>query len=168
MQQIQNNIGVVIITTAQLLSTWTWTQFLLMFKTCSRNIGDSQWWGSLTMVPARAKAKSLSSVNCTTKQLIIIIIIIIIINKYSTDFLKAFLYKQNRTGRTVWHSLGNIISCTNVSIAVSKTENYQFLHNVKNFLTDFLCKRSENQMPLLCLLSLFRSMFSLYLLEIHC
>ena len=168
MQQIQNNIGVVIITTAQLLSTWTWTQFLLMFKTCSQNIGDFQWWGSLTIVPATTKAKSLSSVNCTTKQLIIIIIIIIIINKYSTDFLKAFLYKQNRTGRTVWHSLGNIISCTNVSIAVSKTENYQFLHNVKNFLTDFLCKRSENQMPLLCLLSLFRSMFSLYLLEIHC
>ena len=134
MQQIQNNIGVVIITTAQLLSTWTWTQFLLMFKTCSRNIRDSQWWGSLTMVPARTKVKSLSSVNCTTKQLIIIIIIII--NKYSTDFLKAFLYKQNRIGRTVWHSLGNILSCTNVSITVSKTENYQFMHNVKNFLTD--------------------------------
>ena len=134
MQQIQNNIGVVIITTAQLLSTWTWTQFLLMFKTCSRNIRDSQWWGSLTMVPARTKVKSLSSVNCTTKQLIIIIIIII--NKYSTDFLKAFLYKQNRIGRTVWHSLENIFSCTNVSITVSKTENYQFMHNVKNFLTD--------------------------------
>ena len=34
---------------------------------CSRRIGDARWWGSLTMVPARNKAKRLSSVNHTTK-----------------------------------------------------------------------------------------------------
>ena len=30
-------------------------------------VGDSRWWGSLTMVPAGNKAKHLSSVNHTTK-----------------------------------------------------------------------------------------------------
>ena len=31
------------------------------------SVGDSWWWGSLTMVPAVNKAKCLSSVNHTTK-----------------------------------------------------------------------------------------------------
>ena len=44
-----------------------WTQVLRRFKSCSRRVGDSQWWGSLTMVPAGNKAKCLSSVNHTTK-----------------------------------------------------------------------------------------------------
>ena len=43
------------------------TQVLCRFKSCSRRVGDSRWWGSLTMVPARNKAKRLSSVNHTTK-----------------------------------------------------------------------------------------------------
>ena len=38
-----------------------------MFKPCSRGVGNSRWWGSLTMVPAENKAKCLSSVNHTTK-----------------------------------------------------------------------------------------------------
>ena len=44
-----------------------WTQVLRMFKSCSRCVGDSRWWRSLTMVPAGNKAKRLSSVNHTTK-----------------------------------------------------------------------------------------------------
>ena len=84
--------GVVLITTAQLHSTkselrfcagsnpaWhigdncttsfnlAWTQVLRGFKPCSRRVGDSRWWRSLTMVPAGNKAKRLSSVNHTTK-----------------------------------------------------------------------------------------------------
>ena len=43
------------------------TQALRRFKSCSRHVGDSVWWGSLTMVPAGDKAKHLSSVNHTTK-----------------------------------------------------------------------------------------------------
>ena len=44
-----------------------WTQVLRRFKPCSQRVGDSRWWGSLTMVPAGNKAKHLSSVNHTTK-----------------------------------------------------------------------------------------------------
>ena len=44
-----------------------WTQVLRRFKSCSRRVGDSRWWGSLTVVPAGNKAKRLSSVNHTTK-----------------------------------------------------------------------------------------------------
>ena len=55
---------------------WAWTQVLCRFNTCSRRVGDSPWWGSLTMVPAGNKAKHISSVNHTTKQFIIIIIFI--------------------------------------------------------------------------------------------
>ena len=44
-----------------------WTQVLRRFKSCSRRVGDSRWWGSLTMVSAGNKTKRLSSVNHTTK-----------------------------------------------------------------------------------------------------
>ena len=44
-----------------------WTQVLRRFIPCSRRVGDSRWWGSLTVVPAVNKAKPLSSVNHTTK-----------------------------------------------------------------------------------------------------
>ena len=44
-----------------------WTQVLLRFKSCSPRVGDSRWWGSLTMVPAGNKAKWDWSVNHTTK-----------------------------------------------------------------------------------------------------
>ena len=40
---------------------------LFNFIPCSRRVGDSRWWGSLTVVPAGNKAKRLSSVNHTTK-----------------------------------------------------------------------------------------------------
>ena len=43
-----------------------WTQVLHRFKSCSRCVGDSQWWGSLTMVPAGNKAKLLLLVHHTT------------------------------------------------------------------------------------------------------
>ena len=33
-----------------------WNQVLRRFKPCSRRVGDSRWWGSLTMVPAGNKA----------------------------------------------------------------------------------------------------------------
>ena len=45
----------------------SWTQILCRFKSCSRRVEHSRWWGSLTMVPAGNKAKCLSSVNHTTK-----------------------------------------------------------------------------------------------------
>ena len=47
------------------------TQVLRRFKPCSQRVGDSWWWGSLTMVPAGNQAKRLSSVNNTTKTIII-------------------------------------------------------------------------------------------------
>ena len=59
----------------------TKTQVLCKFKPCWRRVGDSRWWGSLTMV----QVKRLSSVNRTTKQFIIIIIIIIISSSSSSS-----------------------------------------------------------------------------------
>ena len=44
-----------------------WTQVLCKLKSCSQRVGDSRWWGSLTMVPPGNKAKRLSWVNHTTK-----------------------------------------------------------------------------------------------------
>ena len=58
------------ILTAQLHSTKPElhsTQVLRKFKSCSRPVGDSCCWGSLTMIPAENKAKRLSSVNHTKK-----------------------------------------------------------------------------------------------------
>ena len=43
------------------------TQVLRRFKSCSRRVGDSRWWGSLTVVQTGNKIKRLSSVNHTTK-----------------------------------------------------------------------------------------------------
>ena len=40
-----------------------WIQVLRRFKSCSRRVGDSRWWGSSTMVPGANKASRLSSVN---------------------------------------------------------------------------------------------------------
>ena len=59
--------GVVILTTAQLHSTKPKLKILRWFKSCSRRVGESQWWGSLTMAPAGNKAKRLSSVDRATK-----------------------------------------------------------------------------------------------------
>ena len=47
----------------------TKTQVLCRFKPCWQRVGDSRWWGSLTMV----QAKRLFSVNRTTKEFIILI-----------------------------------------------------------------------------------------------
>ena len=52
-----------VITTTQLHSTKPERRF----KPCSRRVGVSRWWESLTMVPAGNKAKGVSSVNHTTK-----------------------------------------------------------------------------------------------------
>ena len=38
-----------------------WTQVLHRFKSCSRCVGDLQWWRSLTVVPAENKATSFVS-----------------------------------------------------------------------------------------------------------
>ena len=43
------------------------TQALRRLKSCSQCVGDSRWWGSLTMVPDGNKAECLSSVNHTAK-----------------------------------------------------------------------------------------------------
>ena len=44
-----------------------WNQVLRRFKSCSRRIGDSRYWGALAMVLAGNKAKRLSLDNHTTK-----------------------------------------------------------------------------------------------------
>ena len=44
-----------------------WTHVLRRFKSCSWPVGDSRWWGALTMVSIGNKAKRLSSANHTTK-----------------------------------------------------------------------------------------------------
>ena len=44
-----------------------WTEALRRFKSCLGRVGDSRWWGSLTMVPTGNKAEHFSSVNHTTK-----------------------------------------------------------------------------------------------------
>ena len=41
------------------------TQFLWQLKSCLQHVGDSQWWGPLTMVPAGNKAKCFLLVNHT-------------------------------------------------------------------------------------------------------
>ena len=46
---------------------WAWTQVLPRFKSCFRCLGDSRWWGSLTMDPFDNKDKRLSFVNHTTR-----------------------------------------------------------------------------------------------------
>ena len=56
-----------IISTSQLHSTKPELKLCAGFKSCSRRVGDSRWWGSLAMAPAGDKAKRLSSVNHTTK-----------------------------------------------------------------------------------------------------
>ena len=46
-----------------------WTQVKRRFKPCLQCDKDSRCWGSLTMVPARNKAKRLLSVNHITKRI---------------------------------------------------------------------------------------------------
>ena len=58
-------------------------QILRWFKTCSRRVGNSRWWGSLIMVLAGNKAKRLFWSTISQKQFIISIIIIIIIIKWT-------------------------------------------------------------------------------------
>ena len=45
-------------------------QALPRLKSCSRRVGDSRFWGSLTLFPAGNNAKRLSLVNHTTKHFI--------------------------------------------------------------------------------------------------
>ena len=46
-----------------------WAYVLRRLISCSRRVRDLRWWGSLTMVPARNKAKHLLSVNHTMKSI---------------------------------------------------------------------------------------------------
>ena len=55
-----------VITTVQLHSTKPKLRFCVG-SNLVRHVGDSQWWGSLRMVPAGNKVKCLLSVNHTTK-----------------------------------------------------------------------------------------------------
>ena len=51
-----------------------WAQVMCRFKVCSQRVGDSKWWGSLTMVPAMIvgqlyhKNNSSSSSSSSLKQ----------------------------------------------------------------------------------------------------
>ena len=58
--------GEVVITIAQLHSIKPELRFCAGSNP-ARRVGDSRWWGSLTMAPAGNKAKRLSSVNHTTR-----------------------------------------------------------------------------------------------------
>ena len=85
-----------------------WAQVLRRFKSCTRCVRDSRWWGSLTMVPARNKAKRLPLVNQTTKKFIIIIIImpLILFPDYPFRLLQiAFPYN-------VFFCFANVIGIT--------------------------------------------------------
>ena len=44
-----------------------WSQGLYRFKSRSRRVEESRWWGRQTMVAAKNKAKRFSSVNNTKK-----------------------------------------------------------------------------------------------------
>ena len=46
---------------------YVWTHVLRRFKPCSRYVGVSRLWGSLSMVPVGKKVKRYSSVNRTTE-----------------------------------------------------------------------------------------------------
>ena len=65
-----------------------WTQALRRFKSCLGRVGDSRWWGSLTMVPTGNKAKCLSSVNHTTET----------IHHHQTSQMERFLKIVNGLG----------------------------------------------------------------------
>ena len=63
------------------------TQVLRRFKSCSQHVGDSQWWGSLTMVPRlEIRLSAFCQSTIPQKQFFIIIIIIIIIITNITNF----------------------------------------------------------------------------------
>ena len=75
------------------------------FKSCLRGVGDSRWWGPLTMASVGNKAKRLLSVNHNAKTIhhhhIIIIILIIITNSnnqipfFRERSLKKFCFPAN-------------------------------------------------------------------------
>ena len=56
---------------------WTQVMYRLKLKFCSLSVGDSRWWGSLTMIPGGNKVNHFRLSTITQKQFIIIIIIII-------------------------------------------------------------------------------------------
>ena len=64
----------------------SWTHVLRRFKSCSRCVRDSRWWGSLTMVQDGNKAERLSLVSHTTK---------FIINKLSIDGRPSFILEAS-------------------------------------------------------------------------
>ena len=69
LKNIEKNIGIMV-EWSSLLHNFiqqSLNQVLCKFKTCSRCVGDSRWWQSLTMVPAENKAQSLSLVNHNTE-----------------------------------------------------------------------------------------------------
>ena len=60
--------GAMVITTTQLYSTKPELRFCADLKSCWWHVGDSRWWGSLTMVLDGNKAKRLLQVNHTTNK----------------------------------------------------------------------------------------------------
>ena len=52
----------------------SWTQLLHRFKSCWQHVGDSRWWGSLTMILAENKAKPPPLVKHTTKTIHLVIL----------------------------------------------------------------------------------------------
>ena len=74
-------------------------QVLHRFKPCSRRVGGSWWWGSLTMVPAGNKANHFLSVNHTTKTIhhhhhsrTLFIIYIFSLNGFRLELWEGFYY----------------------------------------------------------------------------
>ena len=89
-----------------------WTQVMYRLKFCSLSVGDSRWWGSLTMIPGGNKVNDFRLSTIPQKQFIIIIIIIIIIMKTLHKVKKwNVIEMQHAIGLSaaLWYKLGYVM-----------------------------------------------------------
>ena len=110
-----------VITTAQLHLAKS-GQVLGRFKSCSRRIRDSRWWGSLTVVLAGNKTKRLSSVSHTTKAIHYQFIITLREKCPNTEFFWSVFSR-------IWNEYGEILRDTQSECGKIRTrKNYIFGH----------------------------------------
>ena len=88
--------------------TKAWTQVLRRFKSCSRRVGDSRWWGSLAMVPAGNKA---------------------------TPFVGQPYHKNNSSSSSSSSSFF-MFSCANLYYKYAKSDSYRVLNFRSVKITD--------------------------------
>ena len=84
-RKIKQSVAIFLKENLLVLMSTCFNFYINKLLSCSRRVGNSRWWGSLTMVPAGNKAKRLSSVNHTTKtihhQFIIIKFCILLVSR---------------------------------------------------------------------------------------